>query len=383
MTVTISESRVTSDEISALVSVSDRSHRLAFRSSGVRPEDMEGFLPIALLPAMRIAEPVHLNGVVSAQLLAALPQIQDVFATWDPSLRRVPVQVDSADHEPHQGTGVGCFFTGGVDSFYSVLRHRDEITHLIFVLGFDVPLRHRARLREEVVRMAREVAAALDKRLVLVETNLRPFSDDYAPWWLYHGSAIAGVGLLFQRHFHQLIIPATHTYADLFPWGTHPLLDPLWGTESTEFVHDGCETTRVDKVGAIASSDLAMQWLRVCLANPNSAYNCGRCEKCLRTMISLHVHGALGRCRTFPSSLNARAVSNVILRDANERSYMRENLLAVQRLNSGRSLERGIRRALRGQLRRKALTACKQAIPDGIRRRVRARRWKRASEIWT
>jgi len=332
---------------------------------------------------MKIAEPLRIAGDVSARLLAAVPQIQDVFATWDSNLRRVLVEVDTANGEPHQGTRVGCFFTGGVDSFFSVLRHRNEITHLIFVLGFDIPLRHRAQLRDDAVRMAREVATSLGKELVLVETNLRPFSDNYSPWWFCHGSALAGVGLLFQRHFDKLIVPATHTYADLFPWGTHPLLDPLWGTESTDFVHDGCETTRVDKVGVIASSDLAMQWLRVCLVNPNSTYNCCRCEKCLRTMISLHVHGALARCRTFPSRLDVRAVSNIRLRDANERSYMRENLLAVQRLTNDRSLTRAIRRALRGRLRHNAVDGLRQAIPKRLRLRVRARRWKRESAIWT
>ncbi len=383
MTVTVNDPRGTSGEISALVSVGDRSQRLFFRSSGVPPEGIAGFLPLSLLPAMKVAEPLHLAGDVSARLLAAVPQIQDVFATWDPNLVRVPVEVDRAIDESHQGTFVGCFFTGGVDSFYSVLRHRDEITHLIFALGFDIPLRHRAHLREDAVRMAHDVATALGKGLVLVQTNLRPFSDDYAPWWFFHGSAIAGVGLLFQRQFHKLIIPATHTYADLFPWGTHPLLDPLWGTESTAFVHDGCETTRADKVGVIASSDLAMQWLRVCLLNPNSTYNCGRCEKCLRTMISLYAHGALDRCRTFPSTLDLRAVSNIRLRDANERAYMRENLLAVQRLTRDRSLTRAIRRALRGRLRHKPVNGLKQAVPEWIRLRVRARRWKKESAIWT
>jgi len=36
--------------------------------------------------------------------------------------------------------GVGCFFSGGVDSFYTLLKHRREITDLVVVHGFDLPL---------------------------------------------------------------------------------------------------------------------------------------------------------------------------------------------------------------------------------------------------
>ena len=75
---------------------------------------------------------------------------------------------------------------------------------------------------------------------------------------------------------------------------SHPALDPLWSTEAVEVVHDGAETRRVDKVAALAASPLALRYLRVCWENRGGAYNCGRCGKCMRTMVDLDLAGALG-----------------------------------------------------------------------------------------
>jgi hypothetical protein len=80
----------------------------------------------------------------------------------------------------------------------------------------------------------------------------------------YQGAALASVGLLFQHLFHKVLIPATFSYSDLPPWGSHPLLDPLWSTEVTDFEHDGAEAMRVDKAAYVSRHETAMTWLRVC-----------------------------------------------------------------------------------------------------------------------
>jgi hypothetical protein len=70
-------------------------------------------------------------------------------------------------------------------------------------------------------------------------------------WKLYHGAALAAVALLFQDRLGKILIPPTYSYADLLPWGSHPLLDPLWSTEQTTIEHEGCEATRVEKAAYI------------------------------------------------------------------------------------------------------------------------------------
>jgi hypothetical protein len=57
----------------------------------------------------------------------------------------------------------------------------------------------------------------------------------------------------------------------------------------------------------VARSPVARRWLRVC--HRRTERNCGRCEKCLRTMAELHVVGALADCPTFECGLDPAAVA--------------------------------------------------------------------------
>jgi len=65
---------------------------------------------------------------------------------------------------------VGCFFTGGVDSFFTYLRHRNEVTDLIFVHGYDVDLDDLPR-RAEISAMGRAIEQATGVRFIELETN--------------------------------------------------------------------------------------------------------------------------------------------------------------------------------------------------------------------
>ena len=218
------------------------------------------------------------------------------------------------------------------------------LTHLIFVHGFDLPLD--SELRQPAALAAREVAAALGLELIEVETNVRSLIDRYVSWELCHGAALASVGLLFQERFRKILIPSTHSYADLTPWGSHPLLDPLWSTELTEFVHDGTHATRVEKCLAVADSDIALRHLRVCWENRDGRYNCGECEKCLRTMISLAAAEALERCGTLPHRLDAEAVAAMPLGSGNKRAYATENLAVLERTGGRPDLQEALRTAI-------------------------------------
>ena len=67
------------------------------------------------------------------------------------------------------------------------------------------------------------------------------------------------------------------------------------------------------KVRKIASYPLALQNLRVC-TDIIPEYNCGKCEKCLRTMIALEIVGALGSCSTLPQAIDLDRLRKMPLR---------------------------------------------------------------------
>jgi hypothetical protein len=237
-------------------------------------------------------------------------------------------------------------FSGGVDSFYTVLTERGRIDALLFVSGFDLALgRPEEPDRDHVVDTLRAAAGRLGLPLLHISTNLRAFSDRWLLWGdHYVGSGLATVALLLSGVFDELLIPATHSNRDDFPYGTHPQTDPLWGTEQIRLRVHGLCTSRPAKVVEISRSPVALDTLRVCWENWGGAYNCGTCEKCQRTMLELYLASALDRCATLPDTLDLDAVAAMPVPDASRRSFVTALLRAAERSN--RPLAPAIRTAL-------------------------------------
>jgi len=355
----------------------------------IDPKNGDPFLVVGLLPAMRTGEALEVSASVSPMLLRSTDTIQDIYKSWDPSLHRATINCPDRDLSLPvvKPSGVGLYFSLGVDSFYSFLKNitcpndnAATITHLIVVHGFDVYYgKWNSALFTDVLRNAMHVGREFGKALLPVATNLRDFSDQFADWGvLYHGAALAIVGLALQNAFKVLLVAATDSYANLIPRGSHPILDPLWSTETTRFVQDGCEATRLDKTRFIARFPIVLDTLRVCFMNPNTEYNCGRCEKCLRTMIGLHIAGALSRCRTLPHGIDTDLASQIAVH-RHEEFFISELVDAL-----GQSpMDQRIRRALEQSLARcrrvkAASTARHRLLPmlrdvlgrlEGLRRR--------------
>jgi hypothetical protein len=296
----------------------------------------ETFFAASLLPAMKVGQPLEIKAPVSAKLLTNAQRIQEIFHGWFPELKIIPIQAQHCTLSAAGSPEVGAFFSGGVDSFYTLLKHQREITRIIYVHGLDIWLKDE-EFRQKVVNELRVIGDALGKPLLEVETNLRDYSDLYVDWGFHaNGAALASVAQLLAPQFHKVYIPSSHKYKDMFPWGSHPIVDPLWSTEQLDLVHDGCEASRVQKVASIAQSPVALSKLRVCYENLHSAnegnpdfYNCGSCEKCLRTMVNLHLVGGLNRCATFPHDLDFQALSRIVIADENTFSFVNENLEAA------------------------------------------------------
>ncbi|HEX4760463.1 MAG TPA: hypothetical protein VH256_06655 [Thermoleophilaceae bacterium] len=275
---------------------------LEYRFEGVEPGDVRAsgdpFLAALLAPAMARGEDLEIDAPLSPRLRAASATIQDIYAAWAEGAERVRISAPALEAPGTPGAGNGQLFTGGVDSYYSMLRGGPK-SHFLFAQGFDISLADNAgfaKAAEHVRYAAREVGAVP----VLVRTNLRDFSDAHVHWEIYHGAALATLGLALQGVLGRLVIPSSWSYANLRPYGTHPLLDPLWSTEGLEVVHDGCEARRFEKVAAISGSDLAVENLRVCFTIPADGLNCGRCQKCVSTLAFLSAAGAADRAASFP-----------------------------------------------------------------------------------
>ncbi|WP_231380903.1 hypothetical protein [Gordonia alkanivorans] len=286
----------------------------------------------AVLPvAMQVKTPVDFDGDVDSVAIDNSHRAQEILSGWHPRhYPRTTIGFRETLTSVSPAPGVGCFFSCGVDSFYTAINQSDRITHLVFVHGYDIkPDDH--DLAAQALASARAAAGELGKPLIEVRTTLRAeFSDSYrVPWGhIYHGAALAHVAQALSPHLGTVIIPSSYPSGSLKPWGSHPDLDAAWSSSGVTVEHGELDVTRFDKITRIVESPTAMTYLRVCWENRDGRYNCERCFKCLRTRMGITFAG--GECATLPSPLDPQAVKRVSLNSA-RRQRFRETIAELDR----------------------------------------------------
>jgi hypothetical protein len=340
---------------------------------------------VCLLPlALTLGEPLRICAPVDRVLLQGVQELMRIWKCWYPHLHVVPIEAEMVDTKPQEASGrTASFFSGGVDSFFTILRHQNgnsdsfpetHIDDLLCIWGFDIPLRNTdafRRMRETLQRAASD----LGNELIDIATNLRETRFRQSDWGhLSHGCALASVALVLERRYSKVLLASSYGYKYLKPWGSHPLTDPLLSTARTEIFHDGAAFDRVEKTEFIAKSEIAMRTLRVCWKS-YSDENCCACDKCYRTMTTLALLGALDRCTTLRCrSFDIRKIPRIYLPAETDRIFFREvQALALQkrRLDVARDIDRSFKHSAR----LKVLLS----ITRSLKTKRFIRRWARSS----
>lgn len=262
------------------------------------------FAAAMLLPAMRAGEALRIDAPVSERLAMMLPRIRDLFHTWWPHLARIDLDVTPAvtpRNAPHSRSAA--FFSGGVDSFYTFLKHQGShgtlpapMTHMIFMRGVETRLEGTIGI-DATERAVGDIAAQLGAAVIWGQTNFRTVlqgAEANLHWERhYHGSALAAIALGLSRGLGFVCIPSTFSYNHQVAHGSTPLADEMFSTERLHVLHDGSEATRPVRMARILewNRELVLQHLRVCVLNRGGSRNCGQCKKCVRTAVALRVLG--------------------------------------------------------------------------------------------
>lgn len=204
---------------------------------------------------------------------------------WGLAPTTIQAETKSCAYEPGD---CGAFFTAGVDSFYTMLRGKDDISALVFVAGFDIALDDLPRL-ERAREWIRHVAQEKGLKVIEVATNLKghPFFRTLRWGDHTHGAALAAVAHCLDGQVSEMRIASTD--ASGRPRGSNPELDHLWSSGRLRIRYDSPGVPRLDKVKYIVQDPLVRRYLRVCWENRDQELNCGRCEKCVRTQAQLWV----------------------------------------------------------------------------------------------
>jgi hypothetical protein len=260
---------------------------------------------LAMLPmAASLGEDIELSLPVDALLLENLKGVLAIWREWYPELHDVridcPVQSYQAPGQVVPATRTAAFFSGGIDSYFTIARRMPEndfgipavgkVDDLLTVWGFDVGVHDEAQFRPLADMLAKS-AAAIGLNHIIVRTNLRDVIEVFKKKWgpLTFGVGLAFIGAMLERRFGEIVLGSSYPYGGLMPWGSHPMVDTLFSTSSFRVVHDGASFTRIGKTEIMARLPAAEKSLHVCQAA--GIENCSQCEKCYRTMIALDILG--------------------------------------------------------------------------------------------
>ncbi|MEZ5175706.1 MAG: hypothetical protein R2823_05825 [Acidimicrobiia bacterium] len=281
----------------------------------------EAFGTAFLIPALHAGGTLDIEPPTDARWFQGAEQLIEIFADWWELPRCQPTGPIALERSTVARTGL-CF-TGGVDSFFTLLRGGLDIDTLIHVQGFDIPLTDMRRLAA-AEHDARAIARALDIGCVVVRSNLRehPLFQP-VPWDHTHGGALIAVGHLLSGSIGRLIISSSVHRSATRTHGTDRRIDAKWSSTALEVVHTGEDWWRYQKLQQIANEPLVLRHLRVCWEHRTEAPNCSQCEKCLRTMVTLHNAGTLTATQQFDDGPIAERLDRIeyIVGSGNRREY--------------------------------------------------------------
>lgn len=274
----------------------------------------DGFIASLILRAMNLGEDVEVRGITSSRLAYGLEEYQAIFNAWLPRLfQRVEVTYQNLTSSTDQTSfkSVGTAFSGGVDSLHTLSSHLPQnqpntnyqITHGLFIHGFDVSLANQEHYNKLWLQH-KDLFNELGLTLLTAKTNINQFYAYQINWQYAHGGPLIGTALILGKLFQKFYISSSYDYSHIAALGTSPLSDHLLSTENTQIIHYGAATNRTDKINQLTQWQFSHTNLRVCIHPQNAIrhLNCGKCKKCISTMVQLYINGQLNQFTVFPNS---------------------------------------------------------------------------------
>lgn len=221
--------------------------------------------------------------------------------------------------EPIETEGVaGTGFSAGVDSFYSVLKHKDSeyksrrVTHLVLAVNGAANTGYTEEIDREwyddEMKRFKPLAEEMGLELIGIYSNVSLISK-------YKTKLRGGGGIVTSSFVHALRkLFGTYYWASGYSANEFKFDDidscymemfyiPLMSTCGLRFYVSGLEVNRPQKVAYIADFPVVQKGLTVC----GGIKNCGICPKCTRTMAELY---SLGKLEKFGSVFPVKEYMN-------------------------------------------------------------------------
>lgn len=247
----------------------------------------------AVLPfAMRRNADIHVNGLVSEQVVHAASKVSNVWEKWLPyHFTRAWVTADEMTSETRQATRKLAFYSGGVDSSFSSLKAFRETGERVEALTFH----------------GLDYSHDSEDRFAALMAKIRPFADT-----VFHRHHIirtdiydlydpVGVNLRKGTVSHIFVMSAAATmFADCgefriasdirldqqfltTPDGSSLATNRLIKSQNGAMISLDDDVGRAEKIAYLAEAEMDFSCISFCQNRETQPLNCGQCSKCMRT----------------------------------------------------------------------------------------------------
>jgi hypothetical protein len=319
----------------------------------IRP-DPNAFMVGTAMAAMWNGETrMEIEGEVDPQLASRLSMAMRLMSHWHKSpLRPVKILAPTA-MRPMPDTSrstTAIFLSGGVDSTAALYWNASQypmgdprrVGVAFFVHGLDVGdpnKQDRPDVWERGIRTLSVLCQELGVELVTVKVNLRNLAKSwrfYAKWQF--ASLLSAIAHAASSRIHRCIITPDNVLEYIeHPHGSHPWLNSYFGADFLEITTGDMEQfSRLERIRLLTKWPGVLDSLRVCWdtnAIPDGHLNCGRCAKCVRTMLEFLACGQLAQTKAFPRNVvTVDMLKSIHIRSSVELEYFVELIAPLEEM---------------------------------------------------
>ena len=259
-------------------------------------DGVEGFLCLFIPHAILSGDTIILKKPICRKFLNNLKNVKKYYESKLNKKFTLNIQCELYDKKYEKKKGISTF-TGGVDSFYTILKENKNISTVFYCINYDIKETQK-NLLEKQLKTVKDVAQKLKKNVIICKTNQKQVLESikyenmgYGIWgYLIHGVCIFSNVYNLSNEYSDFYFPSSQEVEINSIWGSSLYLDKYYSSENLNIVNED-SAGRNDKLKYIIkkNKNIVFKYLKVCWKNPNQEYNCSKCEKCLRTIIPIGI----------------------------------------------------------------------------------------------
>lgn len=264
-------------------------------------EKSDAFL-VALIPYfVKHNYNVEVKGNISSKLYYQLTSYLLPLLVKTFHKNKITIETGLTD-EVFGGKGVGASISCGVDSFYTLLKHKNckdpayNITHLTFFNAGscgEYGGEEARKLYYQRLERIKKFCEEYNYKLITVDTNMNELiMMNHEKTHTFRTLAcVLALERLFSKYYFASGLGFDGSHIDEEDTAYYDILNmSCLTTENITFYISGIEVSRSEKVQYISDFEETYKYLNVCVLTDE---NCGICEKCIRTMTALEAIGRL------------------------------------------------------------------------------------------